>query len=168
LIQRGLTKIAPTMSALDIISEFEKHAFTILKRDGFFVTAIPAGENEILLENITYVTDSDEGRDIDCLVAQDDDLWLEGLCPCESITTGELFSGVTDPPRGCVACPLCQRLARPWKLQMRRHCLLVRINEDHLSPLDPQPNANLKAMPGPMSEKIIGLCNTLFPVWTHS
>ena len=163
-----MNKILPTMSALDIITEFEKHAFTLLKRDGLFVTAIPAGENEILLENITYVTDSDEGRDIDCLVVHEDDLGLGGACVCESITTGELSSGNSEAPRGCVACPVCQRLARPWKLQMRRHCLLVRINEDHLSPLDPQPNANLKPMPGPMSEKIIGLCNTLFPVWTHS
>jgi hypothetical protein len=156
------------MSALDIISEFEKHAFAILKRDGLFVTATPAGENEILLENITYITDSDEGRDIDCLVAQDDHLWLDGSCPCESITTGELASDASEPPRGCVACPLCHRLAKPWKLLVRRHWVLVRINEDHLSPLDHQPNASLKEMPRPMSEKIIGLCNTLFPMWTHS
>lgn len=163
---RRISKIAPRMSALDIMNEFEKHAFSLLKRDGLFVNATLVRENELLLETTTYITDTDEGRDIDCLV-YDDDLWQVGSCACESITTGELFSDVSEPPRGCVACPVCQRLAKPWKLQLRRYCLLVRINEDHLSPLNYQPNANLKVMPNPMSEKIISLCNSLFPAWTH-
>jgi hypothetical protein len=160
-------KIAPTMSALDIMNEFEKHAFSLLKRDGLFVNATLVRENELLLETTTYITDTDEGRDIDCLVVHDEHPWQDGGCVCENITTGELASQNSEPPRGCVACPVCQRLARPWKLQVRRYCLLVRINEDHLSPLNSQPNANLKVMPNPMSEKIIGLCNTLFPAWTH-
>jgi hypothetical protein len=30
-----------------------------------------------------------------------------------------------------------------------------------------QPNANLKPMPTAMSVKIMGICNALFPEWSH-
>ena len=156
------------MSFVDsIIKEFDKHAFALLKRDGLFVKATQLSNDQILLVNTSYITDTDDGQDIDCLVVHEDDLGLGGSCVCEDITTGQWLQTGIEPVRGCVACPVCHRLAKPWKLQMRQYCVVVKVDNHHLTLINSQPNANLKAMPVPMSEKIIGQCNTLFPEWSH-
>jgi hypothetical protein len=156
------------MSTLDILKEFEKNAFSFLRRDGLFVKGVVAGEDQMLLENITYVTDTDDGKDIDCLVVHEDDIGLGGSCVCEGITSGQWLDQGSEAPRGCVACPMCQRLARPWKLQKRCYSVMVKVNSNHLTLLNLHPNASLKPMPVPMSEKIIDMCNILFPEWSSS
>ena len=155
------------MSSLESILKEFQYGFESLKRDGLFVQASAVSENQILLETTTYVTDTEDGNDIDCLCIGEDDLGLGGLCVCDAITTGYWLEEGTEPPRGCVTCPACQRLALPWKLQKRCYKLMTRIVDKHLVALDPQPNANLKPMPSAMSEKIIGICNAIFPEWSH-
>lgn len=146
------------MSAL---TELE-HAFAVLKRDGLFVKMSPLSDEQILVETTTYITDTDEGRDIDCLCIDEDELGLGGSCVCETITTGHWLEEGTEPPRGCIACPACQRLALPWKLQKRCYNATVRITENNLSVLNAQPNANLKPMPKPMSDNLIKAYNAMF------
>jgi len=157
------------MSSLDAILKAFNVAFEFLKRDGLFVKATILGEDQILLESTTYITDTDEGKDIDCLCVHEDDLGLGGSCVCEDMTTGKWLEDYPEgkAPLGCVACPACQRLARPWKLKMRCYSLTAMVHEEHLSLLNSQPNEKLKAMPIPMSDKIIGICNAIFPVWTY-
>jgi hypothetical protein len=155
-----------TMSRLESILKELQHGFEFLKRDGLFVKATPVSEDEVMLETTTYVTDTDDDKDVDCLCIGEDDLGLGGSCVCDSITTGYWLEEGTEPPRGCVTCPACQRLALPWKLQKRCYNLTVRIAENRLTTLTVQPNANLKPMPAAMSEKIINICNAIFPEWS--
>lgn len=151
-----------TMFALESILKEIQHGFEFLKRDGLFVKATPISDHEVLLETTTYITDTDDGVDIDCLCIGEDDLGLGGSCVCDTITTGYWLEEGTEPPRGCVECPGCQRLALPWKLQKRCYNATVRITEDAVSLLSTQPNANLKTMPRPMSDKLIEACNAVF------
>jgi hypothetical protein len=155
------------MSALESILKELQHGFEVLKRDGLFVKATPVSEDQILLDTTTYVTDTDDGKDVDCLCIGEDDLGIGGSCVCDTITTGYWLEEGTEPPRGCIECPACLRLALPWKLQKRCYKLTVRIAENRLTSLNLQPNANLKAMPTAMSEKIISFCNAIFPEWSH-
>ena len=149
------------MSTPESILKKIQHGFEFLKRDGLFVKATPVSEDLVLLETITYITDTDDGRDIDCLCIGEDDLGLSGSCVCDTITTGYWLEEGTEPPRGCIECPACQRLALPWKLQKRCYNLAVRVSENKMTVLNTQPNANLKPMPQPMSDKIISTCNAI-------
>jgi hypothetical protein len=155
------------MSALESILKRLQHGFEFLKRDGLFVKATPVSEDQVLIETTTYITDTDDGRDIDCLCIGEDDLGLSGSCVCDAITTGEWATQGTEVSRGCIECPACQRLALPWKLQKRCYNLTVRIAENHLTLLNSQPNANLKPMQSAMAAKIVSTCNAIFPEWSH-
>lgn len=159
------------MSKLEcILKEFERHTFTFLKMDGVFAKGTIVGDDKILLETTTYVTDTDDGRDIDCLCVYEDDLGLGGACVCEDITTGKWLQDYPEgqAPRGCVACPACERLTKPWKLQKRCYSLMVRIDGNQMKFLDSRPISTLKGMPDQMSGKIIDMCNASFPEWSHS
>lgn len=159
-----IISIMPTPEA--ILTEL-KHGFNFLRRDGLFLKGTVLGEDLLLLESTTYITDTDDGKDIDCLCVYEDELGLGGSCVCEDITTGTWLKEGSEPPLGSVACPVCQRLARPRTLKKRCYSITVRVHDEHLSLLNSQPNENLKAMPTPMSDKIIGICNAIFPVWTY-
>lgn len=151
-----------TMSAPESSLNELARAFAILRRDGLFVRATPVSEDQVLLETTTYITDTDEGRDIECLCIDEDELGLSGSCVCDSITTGYWLEEGTEAPRGCVECPACQRLALPWKLQKRCYNLTVRVSENQMTVLNAQPNANLKPMPQQMSDNLIKAYNTMF------
>jgi len=144
-----------------------KVAFDFLRRDGIFVKASVLSEDKFLIESSTYITDTDEGKDIDCLFVGEDDIGLGGSCICDDITTGEWLKEAAEPPRGCVECPVCQRLAKPWKLKKRSYNLSVNVHETSVSLLNSQPNQELKPMPAGMSEKIIDLMNVAFPEKTY-
>jgi hypothetical protein len=150
------------MSTLESILKELQHGFEFLKRDGLFVKATPVSDDQLLLETTTYITDTDDGRDIDCLCIGEDDLGLGGPCVCDTITTGYWLEEGTNPPRGCVECPACQRLALPWKLQKRCYNATVKITGGTVSFLSAQPNSNLKPMPGQMSDKLMEACNSVF------
>jgi hypothetical protein len=156
------------MSNLEYILKGLQAGFDFLRRDGLFVKATAVSDDEALLENTTYVTDTDEGRDIDCLYVHEDDLGLGGTCVCEDITTGEWLKDGSEAPKGCVACPVCNRLTRPWTLKKRCYSVRVKIHEEHISILNSQPDANHRPMPAEMSKKIINICNAIFPVTTYS
>jgi hypothetical protein len=144
-----------------------KVAFDFLRRDGIFVKASVLSEDKFLIESATYVTDTDEGKDIDCLFVGEDDLGLGGSCICDDITTGEWLKEGAEAPRGCVECPVCQRLARPWKLKKICYNLSLNVHETSVSLLNSRPNQQLKPMPAGMSEKIIDLMNVVFPEKTY-
>jgi hypothetical protein len=145
------------MSTLEVLSKTLTH----LRQDGLFVKVTPVPENMFLIETTTYVTDIDDGQDIDCLCVHEDDLGLGGSCVCEDITTGNWIEDYPEGqvPRGCVACPVCERLTKPWKLQKRCYSLMVTIKNDCVTFLDSRPISTLKVMPEQMIGKIIGLCN---------
>jgi hypothetical protein len=157
------------MPTTDILKGLQQ-SLNFLRLDGIFVKSSQIEEDKVLLETTTYITDTDDGRDIDCLCANEDDLGLIGSCICEDITTGNWLEDFPEgkAPRGCVACPVCQRMAKPWKLQKRCYKLVVRIDADHVTFLDSRPDSTLKEMPNLMSGKIIQICNSGFPVWSHS
>uniref|UniRef100_A0A6C0AMW8 Uncharacterized protein n=1 Tax=viral metagenome TaxID=1070528 RepID=A0A6C0AMW8_9ZZZZ len=152
------------MSNLESILNSLKQGFASLRRDGLFINASILSEDTLLLETTTYITDTDDGKDVDCLCVYEDELGLGGSCVCEDITTGEWLKEGAEAQRGCVACPVCQRLAKPMKLQKRCYNLTLKVHETSVSHLSPQPNKNLKAMPMGMTEKIIDLTNAMFPV----
>jgi hypothetical protein len=141
--------------------------FTFLRRDGLFIVPTIVSENILLLETTTYVVNAGT-EDADCLCIHEDDLGLGGSCVCEDITTGECLQEGAEMPRGCVACPACQRLAKPWKLEKRCYSLKLQLNETSVSLLSYQPNETLKPMPAPMAENIIKITNAIFPENTYA
>ena len=150
------------------ILESLKTGFDFLRRDGIFIKASILSEDTLLLETTTYITDTDDGKDVDCLCVYEDELGLGGSCVCEDITTGEWPKEGADVPRGCVACPVCQRLTKPWKLKKRCYNLTVNLHETSVSLLSSHPNVTLKPMPAGMVEKIIGITNAIFPEYTYA
>lgn len=145
------------------ILESLKEALLFLRRDGLFIKASMPFEDQMLIETATYITDHDDGKDVDCLCVHEDDLGLGGSCVCEDITTGEWAQDGAEIKLGCVACPVCNRLAKPWALQKRCYSLTVKVHDTSVSILNTRPNEALKPMPAEMAEKIIGLCNAMFP-----
>lgn len=158
-----LIQLVSTMSILDSLQE----GFVFLRRDGFFIEATMGSEDTIRLEVTTYVVNAGT-EDADCLCVHEDELGLGGSCVCEEITSGEWLKEGAEMPRGCVACPVCQRLSKPGKLQKRCYSLTLKVNEASVSPLNSQPNENLKPMPIGMSEKIVSICNAIFPEVTYT
>ena len=147
------------MSILESLQE----SLLFLRRDGLFIKASMPSEDQMLIETTTYITDHDDGKDVDCLCVHEDELGLGGSCVCEDITTGEWPQDGVEIKLGCVACPMCSRLAKPWRLQKRSYSLIVKVHETSVSLLNTQPNQALKPMPAEMAERIIGLCNAMFP-----
>lgn len=145
------------------ILESLKEALLFLRRDGIFIKASMPSEDHLIIDSSTYITDNDDGKDADCLCVHEDDLGLGGSCICEDITTGEWPQDSAEIKLGCVACPMCSRLAKPWRLQKRSYSLTMKVHETSVSLLNTQPNETLKPMPPEMAEKIIGLCNAMFP-----
>jgi hypothetical protein len=150
------------------ILESLKEALLFLRRDGLFIKASMPFEDQMLIETATYITDHDDGKDVDCLCVHEDDLGLGGSCVCEDITTGNWAVDGEDIKLGCVACPVCDRLAKPWALHRRSYSLIVKVHDTSISLLNTQPNQALKPMPAEMAEKIIGLCNAMFPEVSYS
>ena len=149
------------------ILESLQMGFTFLRRDGLFIEASMVSENTLLVQTTTYVVNSGT-EDADCLCIHEDDLGLGGSCICEDITTGEWLADGAEMPRGCVACPACQRMVKPWKVEKRCYSVTLTVNEASVSLLNPQPNENLKPMPAPMSENIIRITNAIFPETTYA
>ena len=145
------------------ILESLKEALLFLRRDGLFIKASMPFVDQMLIETATYITDHDDGKDVDCLCVHEDDLGLGGSCVCEDITTGNWPVDGEVIKLGCVACPVCDRLAKPWALQKRCYSLTVKVHDTSVSILNTRPNEALKPMPAEMAEKIIGLCNAMFP-----
>ena len=147
------------MSALELL----KHAFSFLRSDGLFVKPTLNQNGEILLETTTYVTDIDEGKDVDCLCVHEDDLGLGGSCVCESITTGEWL--IEDKaPIGQIPCPVCDRLTKPWTLRKRSYNAIIKIHENKVILSNLQPHSTLKPMPQGMIQKILENCNDAIEV----
>jgi hypothetical protein len=142
------------MSALELL----RHAFAFLRSDGLFIKPTLIQNGDILLETTTYITDTDEGRDIECLCVHEDDLGLGGSCVCESITTGE-WQVEDDAPIGQVPCPVCDRLTKPWTLKKRSYDAIIKIHDNKVVLANLQPHTNLKPMPQGMIEKILEHCN---------
>jgi len=145
------------------ILESLKEALLFLRRDGLFIKASMPSDDQLIIDSCTYITDIDDSKDVDCLCVHEDELGLGGSCVCEDITTGEWAQDGAEIKVGCVACPVCNRLAKPWKLRKRSYSLIVKVHETSVSLLNTQPNQELKPMPAEMAEKIIGLCNAMFP-----
>lgn len=142
------------MSALATL----KPRLDLLKGDGLFVSAYPLSEKVVQLISITYVTDVDEGKDVDCLCLHEDDIGLGGSCICESFTTGEWLGADATAPRGSVECPVCQRLAKPWALRKRCYSATFLIHENYLTLQDSHPMKEHLPMPPEMAGKITSVC----------
>jgi hypothetical protein len=142
------------MSALELL----RHAFAFLRSDGLFIKPTLIQNGDILLETTTYITDTDEGKDEDCLRVHEDDLGLGGSCVCESITTGNWLVE-DEAPTGQVPCPVCDRLTKPWTLRKRSYDAIIKVHDNKVSLANLQPHSNLKPMPKGMIEKILEHCN---------
>ena len=149
--------LAPTMSILASL----KRRLDYLKADGLFVSASLLSETMLQVDSITYVTDVDEGKDVDCLCVHEDDLGLGGSCVCESFTTGEWLSPEATRPHGCVECPMCNRLAKPWALRKRCYSAIFLIGEKYLTLQDSHPMKQHTPMPPEMVGKITAVCYDL-------
>lgn len=146
--------LAPTMSILMTL----KPCLDILKADGLFISASLLSEKQLQIDSVTYVTDVDEGMDVDCLCVHEDDMGLGGSCVCESFTTGVWLSPEQERPRGCVECPMCNRLAKPWALRKRCYSAIFLINETYITLLDAHPMKQHIPMPPEMVGKITAVC----------
>jgi hypothetical protein len=74
-----------------------------LRRDGIFVKDIEFLDEkgiEFCLTLANYITDTDDGRDVECLYEKGD--IDDGSCYCEGITCGS-----ETPDDKCVPCPFC-------------------------------------------------------------
>jgi len=142
------------MSALAIL----KPRLDLLKGDGVFISTSMLSETLIQMTAITYVTDVDEGKDVDCLCVHEDDLGLGGSCVCESFTSGEGLNPESTRPDGCVECPVCQRLAKPWALRKRCYSAIFLINQSFITLQDSHPMKEHLPMPSEMAGKISGVC----------
>jgi len=83
-----------------------------LRRDGIFVKDIEFLDEkgiEFRLTLANYITDTDEGRDVECLYEKGLD---DGSCYCDGITCGEEAPGIP--------CPFCG-------IPTRRHALKERL-----------------------------------------
>jgi hypothetical protein len=87
-----------------------------LRRDGIFVKDIQYFDEkgiEFCLTLANYITDIDDGRDVDCLYEKGD--IDDGSCYCEAITCGS-----ETPDDKCVPCPFCG-------VPTKRHALKERL-----------------------------------------
>lgn len=87
-----------------------------LRRDGIFVKDIEFLDEkgiEFRLTLANYITDTDDGRDVECLYEKGD--IDHGSCYCEAITCGK-----ETPDSKCVPCPFCG-------IPTKRHALKERL-----------------------------------------
>lgn len=87
-----------------------------LRRDGIFVKEIEFLDEkgiEFRLTLANYITDTDDGRDVECLYEKGD--IDHGSCYCEAITCGK-----ETPDSKCVPCPFCG-------IPTKRHALKERL-----------------------------------------
>lgn len=86
-----------------------------LRRDGIFVKnlkIIDEKQNEFSLTLANYITDIDDGHDVDCLYEKGD--IDDTSCYCKAITCGTQTSDTR-----CVPCPFCGVSTKPYALKER-------------------------------------------------
>jgi len=86
-----------------------------LRRDGIFVKDIEFLDEkgiEFRLTLANYITDIDDGHDVDCLYEKGD--IDETSCYCQAITCGTQTSDTR-----CVPCPFCGVSTKPYALKER-------------------------------------------------
>jgi hypothetical protein len=95
-----------------------------LRREGIFVKDIEyfdEKQHECSLTLANYITDTDDGRDIDCLYEKGD---IDAdSCYCEAITCGTQTSDTR-----CVPCPFCGVSTKPYALKERLYTAKLAIS----------------------------------------
>ena len=139
--------------------EFLQRARILLRRDGIFIECTQTQSNQILIKSITYVTDTDDGIDIDCLTVQEDEFGVFGSCICEEYTTGfwrRSFARDGEfPAPEDVLCPICDRVMKPGKVKTRKFSVLIEFSEkNQFHIVSYQPGSEIKRMTREMGEKI--------------
>lgn len=140
--------------------EFLQRARILLRRDGIFIECTQTQSNQILIKSITYVTDTDDGIDVDCLTVQEDEFGVFGSCICEAYTTGIWRTNVAEdgeiPSPEDVLCPICDRVMKPGKVKTRKFSVLIEFSEkNQFHIVSYQPGSELKPMTRGMGEKIL-------------
>jgi hypothetical protein len=139
--------------------EFLQRARILLRRDGIFIEYTPTNSKQILIKSTTYVTDTDDGIDVDCLTVQEDEFGVFGSCICEEYTTGFWKTNVAEdgeiPNPEDVLCPICDRVMKPGRVKTRKFSVLMEFSENNeFRIISYQPGSEIKRMTREMGEKI--------------
>ena len=98
-----------------------------LRRDGIFAKTIEYFDEkgvEFGLTLANYITDTDDGRDVDCLY---EDGYLDAnSCYCQKITCG-----TETPDSSCVPCPFCGVPTKRHALKERLYTVRFSATLDH-------------------------------------
>ena len=81
-----------------------------LREDGIFARVTNVTDGVMSVENTTYITDSEDGRILECLTVDPETSYVgTNVCSvCPRFTMG--FT--TTPPRGSFRCPCCDRSSK--------------------------------------------------------
>ena len=118
-----------------------------LREDGIFARVTNVTDGVMSVENTTYITDSEDGRILECLTVDPETSYVgTNVCSvCPRFTMG--FT--TTPPRGSFRCPCCDRYSKPHTLVPRIHVATFRMTANGVEQTTDKTN-----MPAVVAERI--------------
>jgi hypothetical protein len=138
-----------------------------LREDGIFARVTNITDGILSVENTTYITDSEDGRILECLTVDPETPYV-GTNDC-SVCPRFTLGFTTTPPRGSFRCPCCDRYSKPHTLVPRIHVATFRLTATGAEQTTDKTN-----MPVVVAERILGVLNLIEvkpkadePVWQY-